>query len=156
MKISFKSEVKMEEVNFRKATIEDVGEIITLTNECFDESTPIEHAEQVFRATADDRNQIYLNGYLGEQLVAHAKITIIPTIYQPMATFAVLNHVCVKPDLRRQHLGTKLMEEIFQICREAGASTIKLWSRNFRIPAHTLYQKHGFEILDAKFFEKDI
>lgn len=146
----------MGEVSFRKATLEDVGEIIALTNECFEELTPLEYAERVFRETASDQNQIYLNGYLDNQLVAHAKITIVPTIYQPMGTFAILNHVCVKPDLRRQHLGTKLMEEIFAICREQEVDTIKLWSRNFRVPAHALYRKHGFEVLDAKFFEKGI
>jgi hypothetical protein len=33
---------------------------------------------------------------------------------------------------------------------------ISLWSKNFRQPAHAMYQKYGFEIVDAKFFTYDL
>lgn len=144
------------EVNFRPATRADLEDIIALTNECFDENTPLEHAEKVWNQTENDPNTIYLNGYLGDQLVAHVRIAIIPTIYEPMNTFAILNHVCVKPDLRRHHLGTKLLDETFKICGERGVKTVELWSKNFRTAAHALYHKYGFEVVDAKFFSKDI
>lgn len=144
------------EVNFRPATRADLEDIIALTNECFDENTPLEYAEKVWNQTENDPNTIYLNGYLGDQLVAHVRIAIIPTIYEEMNTFAILNHVCVKPDVRRHHLGTKLLDETFKICREHGVKTVELWSKNFRIAAHALYHKYGFEVVDAKFFSKDI
>lgn len=144
------------EVNFRPATRADLEDIIALTNECFDENTPLEYAEKVWNQTENNPNTIYLNGYLGDQLVAHVRIAIIPTIYEEMNTFAILNHVCVKPDVRRHHLGTKLLDETFKICREHGVKTVELWSKNFRIAAHALYHKYGFEVVDAKFFSKDI
>lgn len=144
------------EVTFRPATHADLEDIIALTNECFDENTPLEYAEKLWAQTENDPNTIYLNGYLGEQLVAHMRIAIIPTIYEEMNTFAILNHVCVKPDVRRQHLGTKLMDEAFRVCREHGVKTVELWSKNFRQAAHALYHKYGFEVVDAKFFSKDI
>lgn len=144
------------EVTFRPAAKSDIGDIIALTNECFDETTPLEYAERVWSQTENDSNTIYLNGYLGDQLVAHVRITIIPTIYEEMNTFAILNHVCVKPDLRRHHLGTKLLDETFRVCKERGVKTIELWSKNFRQAAHGLYHKYGFEVMDAKFFSKDI
>lgn len=142
------------EVTFRPATRADLEDVITLTNECFDENTPLEYAEKVWNQTEDDPNTVYLNGYLGEQLVAHVRIAIIPTIYEEMNTFAILNHVCVKPDVRRQHLGTKLLDETFRICQEHGVKTVELWSKNFRVAAHALYHKYGFEVMDAKFFSK--
>ena len=144
------------EVTFRPATHADLEDIIALTNECFSENTPLEYAERVWNQTENDPNTIYLNGYLGEQLVAHTRIAIIPTIYEEMNTFAILNHVCVKPDVRRQHLGTKLLDETFKICQEHGVKTIELWSKNFREAAHALYHKYGFEVMDAKFFSKDL
>ena len=144
------------EVIFRLATRADLGDIIALTNECFGEDTPLEYAEKIWSQTENDPNTIYLNGYLGDQLVAHVRIAIIPTIYEEMNTFAILNHVCVKPDVRRQHLGTKLLDETFKICRERGVKTIELWSKNFRVAAHALYHKYGFEVMDAKFFSKDL
>lgn len=143
-------------VEFREATLADVPDIIALTNECFDEQTPVEFAEEVFKQTSSDPNTIYLNGYLDGQLVAHVRIAIIETIYQEMNTFAILNHVCVKPDVRRQHLGTKLLDATFEICRARGVKVVELWSKNFRVAAHGLYHKYGFEVVDAKFFSKDV
>lgn len=143
-------------VEFREATAQDVSDIIALTNECFNENTPVEFAEAVFAKTADDPNTIYLNGYLDGQLVAHVRIAIIETIYEEMNTFAILNHVCVKPDVRRQHLGTKLLDEAFRICKERNVKVVELWSKNFREAAHALYRKYGFEVVDAKFFSKDV
>lgn len=144
------------EVVFRPATYADIPDIINLTNLCFDEQTPVEYAQKVWEQTEGDPNQIYLNGYLGDELVAHAKITIIPTIYEEMNTYAILNHVCVKPDKRRHHLGTKLLDETFAICKERQVKTVELWSKNFRTAAHALYKKYGFEVVDAKFFAKEI
>lgn len=144
------------EVTFRPATAADLEDIIALTNECFDENTPLEYAQKIWAENEHDHNQIYLNGYLGAQLVAHVKISIIPTIYEDMNTFAILNHVCVKPDQRRHHLGTKLLDATFALCKERGVKTVELWSKNFREAAHALYQKYGFEVVDAKFFAKEV
>lgn len=144
------------EVTFRPATAADLEDIIALTNECFDENTPLEYAQKVWTENEHDSNQIYINGYLGDQLVAHAKVSIIPTIYEDMNTFAILNHVCVKPDYRRHHLGTQLLDTIFALCKERGVKTVELWSKNFREAAHAMYKKYGFEVVDAKFFAKEI
>lgn len=144
------------EVNFRLATRADLEDIIALTNECFDEDTPLSYAERIWAQTENDPNTVYLNGYLGDELVAHLRIAIIPTIYEDMNTFAILNHVCVKPSVRRQHLGTRLLDETFRLCKERGVKTVELWSKNFRQAAHGLYHKYGFEVMDAKFFSKDI
>lgn len=144
------------EVVFRPATYADVSDIIKLTNLCFDEDTPEAYARQVWEQTENDPNQIYLNGYLDGELVAHAKITIIPTIYEEMNTYAILNHVCVRPDMRRHHLGTKLLDAIFALCKERHVKKVELWSKNFRQPAHAMYKKYGFEVVDAKFFAKEV
>lgn len=144
------------EVTFRIATGNDLEDIIALTNECFDENTPLAYAEEVWRQTEHDPNTIYLNGYLDGRLVAHLRIAIVPTIYEEMGTFAILNHVCVKPAERRHHLGTQLLDAAFAICQERGCKAVELWSKNFRQPAHAMYQKYGFAVVDAKFFSKEI
>lgn len=144
------------EVEFRIAKRGDLEDIIALTNECFGEQTPLAYAEKIWKKYEHDPNQIYLNGYLNGQLVAHTKITIIPTIYEDMNTYAILNHVCVKPDVRRHHLGTKLLDATFRICAKCGVKTVELWSKNFREAAHALYKHYGFEVVDAKFFSNDI
>ena len=147
------------EINFRKATIEDVENIINLVNECFGENNSLEYALESFKKTENDPNQIYLVGVVEDnKIVAHTKITIIPTMYEDegMQTFSILNHVCVKPDYRRHNFATKMLDEITKICQENNCTKMKLWSKNFRQPAHACYMNYGFEVIDAKFFEKAI
>ena len=144
------------EVTFRKANFEDVEKIINLCNECFNEDTNIEYAKRIFESTINDSNQIYLVGEIDGQIIAHTKITIIPTIYEDMNTYAILNHVCVKPELRRGHIGTKMLDECFKIAKDCNCKCVELWSKNVREAAHGLYHSYGFEVMDAKFFTKDV
>ena len=143
-------------VEFRKATIDDVEGIIKLCNECFNENSSIEYAIENFNKTKDDPNQIYLIGVVDGIIIAHTKITVIPTMYEAMNTFSILNHVCVRPDLRRHNIGTQMLDEITKISKENNCKTMKLWSKNFRQAAHACYQHYGFTIDEAKFFEKEI
>ena len=142
------------EVKFEKASLDDVEEIIKLCNECFGESTPIDYAKEVFIKNQNDENQIYLIGKYNDEIIAHTKINIIPTIYQPMQTSAIINHVCVKQSYRRHNIATKMLDEIFKICKENNCVKVELWSNNFREAAHACYKHYGFQVDDAKFFSK--
>ncbi|MCI8574844.1 MAG: GNAT family N-acetyltransferase [Bacilli bacterium] len=141
------------ELKLRLATRDDVKEIIDVCNICFDEHTDYEKALKVFDATSKDPNQLYIIGICDNKIVAHTKITIIPTMFDGMDTYAILNHVCVLPEYRRHHFAKYMIKAIKDICKDRGCCAIKLWSRNFRQPAHQCYLNAGFEILDAKFFE---
>ncbi len=143
-------------VEYRRATEEDIEGIIELCNECFDENTPLAYAKKVFEETKQDDDQIYLVGVIDGKIIAHTKITIIPTIFEEMNTYAILNHVCVKEEYRRHNIGTSMLDEVTKICEQKNCKTIKLWSKNFRIPAHTCYKKYGFKADDATFFAKEI
>lgn len=144
------------EVKFRIATFDDVEGIIKLCDECFNEKTSLDYAKKIYRENENDSNQVYVVGMLDDLVVAHAKVQIIPTIYEDMNTYAILNHVCVKPDYRRHNIGTKLLDSCFKIAKEKNCKCVELWSKNFRQAAHGLYHKYGFEVMDAKFFTKDI
>lgn len=148
----------MNKVNavFRKANLDDVEKIIDLCNECFEENTSIEYAKKVFEETMNDENQIYLIGMIGDEAVAHVKITVIPTIYEKMNTYAIINHVCVKPKYRRHNLATMMLDEVFKICKEMNCKAVELWSNNFRQAAHACYKNYGFVVNDAKFFSKEV
>lgn len=148
----------MEEVIiiYRRADLDDIEEIIDLCNECFFENTSYEYARKVFEETMNDKNQIYLVGIMDGKIVAHVKVTIIPTIYENMNTYAIVNHVCVKKEYRRHNLATKMFGEVFRVCKEEGCKKVELWSNNFREAAHAFYKNYGFVIEDAKFFSKDV
>ncbi len=143
-------------VHFRLVKLEDISELVSLMNECFDESTSYDFARKAFLETEKDPNQIHLIGLVDEKIAAYAKITIIPCLSSPMETFAILNHVCVKPEFRKHHIGTKLLEECERLAVEHGAHALELWSANFRQPAHALYKKFGFTVFDGPFFQKEL
>lgn len=143
-------------VAFREAVLGDISSIVSLCNDCFKESTTVEFAMSSFEKTKDDPNQIYLVGIVDGEVIAHTKITIVPTMFMEMNTYAILNHVCVREDFRRHHIASFMLEEIDKICKAKGCVSIKLWSCNFRVPAHSCYQKYGFEKIDASFFERKI
>ena len=143
-------------INFRQATLDDVESIVDLCNECFEEETSLEYAKRLFKETMNDKNHIYLIGIVDDKVIAHSKITIIPTMYEKMNTYAILNHVCVKPDFRRHNIATKMLDEITKICQENGCTAMELWSNNYREAAHACYKNYGFIVNDAKFFSKEI
>ena len=144
------------EIKFKIATEEDLEGIIQVCNECFNETTSMEYATKIFEATKNDPNQIYLVGCDGDNIIAHVKITIIPTIYEKMNTYAIINHVCVKPEYRRHDIATHMLDEVTRICKEKNCVCMELWSKNFRTAAHACYKDYGFIIEDAPFFSKKI
>lgn len=144
------------EVKFKIATKEDVVPIIELCNECFNENTSLEYALKTFEETKDDPNNVYIIGIVDDKIVAHSKISIIKTMYENMNTYAILNHVCVKPEYRRHNIATLMLDEITKICLEKGCKKLELWSNNVRVPAHACYKKYGFNLDDAGFFSKEI
>lgn len=143
-------------LRFRKAQEEDVLGIINLCNECFNEETKYEVALERFKETENDNNQIYLIGLVDDEIVAFTKITIVPTIFDSMRRYAILNHVCVKGSLREHKIGTHMLDVVEDICKKRDCESLKLWSRNFRVAAHACYKKFGFVLDDAGFFYKDI
>jgi len=143
-------------VSFRVANEQDLKGIIDLCNDCFTENTSYEYATKVYNETKNDPNSIYLIGEIDGQIIAHTKISIIRTIYEDMNTYAILNHVCVKPEYRRHQIATKMLDVVTQICLQKGVKTLELWSKNVRVAAHACYKKYGFHLDDAGFFSKKI
>lgn len=144
------------EVRFKIAEERDIEGIIQLCNACFNEDTPLEYAKAVFQKTKDTGRDFYIAGVVGEEVIAHAKITIVETMYQPMMTYAILNHVCVKPDYRRFKIATHMLTEIENVCKKKGCVKMELWSNNVRVAAHACYKRFGFTLDDAGFFSKII
>lgn len=144
------------EVKFSIADSSKLEGIIDLCNEVFEENTSYEDAKKRYEMTKNDQNSIIVIGEYNGQIIAHTRIAIVPTMFNDMETFAILNHVCVKPEFRKHKIATHMLEVVKYICEQKGCIAIKLWSRNFRVPAHTCYKKFGFVPEDATFFNLDI
>lgn len=143
-------------IKFKEMKINDLNDVINLCNECFDEDTNYIEARKIFKKTSRNKNNIYIVGIYDNKIVAHAKITIIETMYADMGTYSILNHVCVKPEYRRKGIATKMLLYVEELCKKRNVRNLELWSKNFRVPAHECYKKYGFILEDAGFFSKKI
>lgn len=144
------------DIIIKKMALEDLEDTLKLCDKCFDEKTDVGFAKKTFLEYEKNENHIYLIAKVEQRIVGHLKITVVPTIYGPMATYAILNHVCVDPEYRRHHIGTKLLDEATDICKKNGCKTVELWSKNFREAAHAMYKKYGFIAQDAVYFKKEL
>lgn len=144
------------EVIFKSMEERDIEATLALCNKCFEENNDYDYAKKVYLETMNDSNNIYINGVLDGKVIAHAKLTIVKTIYTPMSTYGMLNHICVDPDYRRHHIATYLLDVLFKIAKDNNCKEVVLWSKNFRTAAHACYKRYGFELLDAGFFSKEV
>lgn len=150
--------IRSDEVNvtFRKMKKKDIPAVISLCNECFNEETSLTYALKTYKNHRKDPRNTYLVGMVDGKIVSHLKITIVPTIYERMNTYAILNHVCVKEEFRRHNVATRMLDEAVKIALDMGCKKVELWSNNVRTAAHACYYKYGFTLDDAGFFEKQI
>lgn len=141
-------------LTFEIANMNDVEGIVQLCNRCFFENTDIGEAKKIFEKTMNDPNQIYVIGKLDGKVIAHTKITIIPTMFDGMDTYAILNHVCVDEEYRRHKIATYLLDEVTKICKEKTVLQLNYGLEIKEKPAHACYKKYGFEIFESAFFQK--
>lgn len=144
------------DVKFSLADVSKVKGIVELCNLVFEENTNYDEAILIFNENKTDSKQIYVIGEHEGKVIAHTRIQIITTIFNDMGTYAILNHVCVHPDYRKHHIATKMLEVVKKVCENHNCCAMKLWSRNFRIPAHECYKKFGFKPDDSTFFSYEI
>lgn len=145
----------MEKINVRKATLQDLTSIQKLNNNLFDleynnyDDTlkvgwPFEEEgkkyfediinnEIVFVAETDGKIVGYLAGSICEQI---SYIT---------ETFAELDNMCIDDKYRRFGIGTLLMNEFKQYCREKNIENIKVTASAKNNRAIQFYMKNGFE-----------
>ena len=144
------------DVEYKIMYFSELARTVSLCNLCFEENTKIEEAEEIYKNQKGSDKDIYLIGILNSEVVASLKITIVETIYKGLGTYAILNHICVQPDYRRQKIGTNLLSEAFRICRLKDVHAVSLWSLTTRHEAHLFYDSLGFSKDEAKFFIKSI
>ncbi len=67
-----------------------------------------------------------------------------------------INFYCVLEKYRNKKIGTKLLEEVFNICKKEDITYLELTSNSSRVAAHHLYKKLGFNIRNTNVFRKEI
>ncbi len=67
-----------------------------------------------------------------------------------------INFYCVLEKYRNKKIGTKLLEEVFNICKKEDIKYLELTSNSSRVAAHHLYKKLGFNIRNTNVFRKEL
>lgn len=135
----------MEDLNIRKATIEDIVELKKLEAKCFDE-----RIRENFSFVLENKNYLYLVAFFNKNIVAYAGASIS---YEQ----GELLSICVDSSYRKQGLATKILKELFFILKHAGVLKIFLEVNKNNTPALNLYKKIGFEFLSERknYYGKD-
>lgn len=135
----------MENLNIRKATIEDIVELKKLEAKCFDE-----RIRENFNFVLENKNYLYLVAFFNKNIVAYAGASIS---YEQ----GELLSICVDSSYRKQGLATKILKELFFILKHAGVLKIFLEVNKNNTPALNLYKKIGFEFLSERknYYGKD-
>ena len=135
----------MENLNIRKATIEDIVELKKLEAKCFDE-----RIRENFSFVLENKNYLYLVAFFNKNIVAYAGASIS---YEQ----GELLSICVDSSYRKQGLATKILKDLFFILKDIGVLKIFLEVNKNNTPALNLYKKIGFEFLSERknYYGKD-
>ena len=135
----------MENLNIRKATIEDIVELKKLEANCFDE-----RIRENFSFVLENKNYLYLVAFFNKNIVAYAGASIS---YEQ----GELLSICVDSSYRKQGLATKILKELFFILKHAGVLKIFLEVNKNNTPAINLYKKLDFQFLSERknYYGKD-
>lgn len=112
---------------------QDCGPVRSLFEECFKNPWSLRSIEEMiagpasYNLIAEDEGQVV--GYIGILAAADE---------------ADITNVAVRPDYRRQHIGTRLLTSLLQLAKEEGINCIYLEVRRSNEAARFLYEKAGF------------
>lgn len=69
--------------------------------------------------------------------------------------YGYINYVCVLEQYRNHDIATKLLEKVFEICKQDNIKYVELTSNKHRVAANNLYTKLEFKIRDTNVFRKE-
>ncbi|HEX6971582.1 MAG TPA: ribosomal protein S18-alanine N-acetyltransferase [Limnochordia bacterium] len=114
--------------------IRDLSEVLKIERLSF--TTPWSRSAFLSELLENDR-AYYLVARLGDRPVGYIGVWIV-------AREGHITNVAVHPDLRRQGVGTCLLEAVAHLCREKGATQLTLEVRRSNAGAQRLYESLGF------------
>lgn len=140
----------MDDVIFRRATREDVPEIVAMladdslgaARETPDELSPYHDA---FAAIDSDPHQLLVVCEWESRTIGTMQITFIPGLSRKGSTRALVEGVRIHRDARGSGLGTRMMQWAIDQSRDRGCAMVQLTTDASRLDAHRFYERLGFE-----------
>ena len=110
----------------------------------------------------DTTFETYVAKFLTEftsNIKAREKIWIMEKNNEIVGSMAIVEHsdteaqlrwLLLHPNIRKQGIGKKLMDDAIAFCRVKGYSSIFLWTEDLLEPAAKLYRSRGFLLIEEK------
>ena len=132
---------------FRQAEIEDIDvlerlESLSFPGDAWSRSMLLDEIENplaFFCVLEETKIEFPADSAKGE-IIAY----IIAWLIEPFE--CQIGSIAVRPDKRRQHIASELLDTLFEVCIELSINEISLEVRTSNQAAIELYQKYGFKI----------
>lgn len=142
----------IEELIYRKATIQDLQAIIALlteddlskTREQL-ESAPAQSYIDAFHKINKDPNQYLMVVEYNSEVIGTCQLTIIPSLTFKGSTRMQIEAVHIAGKYRSQKIGQYMINRAIDYAKEQGASIIQLTSNKIRLRAKKFYENLGFK-----------
>ncbi len=118
---------------------DDPPKLAELDKRCF----AIPWSEKSFNNELKNENANYLIARDGDKVVGYAG-------FWEVCGSGDITNVAVDADYRRQHIGSRLIEEMIRKAKSMNLELLTLEVRRSNIAAQGLYEKYGFEVLGAR------
>jgi len=99
-----------------------------------------------------DPAQVYLGGFLGDDLVASATAAIVPNLTRGARPYAVIENVVTRADVRGRGHGSAVIQAMLEECWARSCYKVMLLSASTRDAAHAFYEANGFDARSKQAF----
>ena len=141
-------------MDIRPIVESDLPELALLQKELIDEEGNIEKMLELLPTIQKDGNYYLLCARKEGHLIGSLVGIVCHDLFGKCIPFMVVENVIVAQEMRRQGIGTKLMEEIEIIARDRGCRYIMLVSAKERIKAMDFYHHLGYNSVHYRSFKK--
>jgi GNAT superfamily N-acetyltransferase len=104
-----------------------------------------ERARSIWAAIMTDPQQLYVGGFIGEELVAACNAAITPNLTRGGRPFAVIENVVTAAAHRRRGHGAAVLCALLERCWARDCYKVMLMSGAGRDSAHAFYDAVGFD-----------
>ena len=133
----------------------DFEDIASLLRQLWpDRSLQMNLLRGVFLELLSSPSQHYICATANSKVIAFCSLMVKNSLYWH-GPLGILEEMVVDEQYRRQGVGTKLLQRIMEIAKEAGCQAVSLDSDLHRSEAHAFYEKHGFQ-RSAFFYLKEL
>lgn len=141
-------------IKITSLTEENLQQAHDLCEMCFAQNVSFEDVKTIYDKVKSDDHYECLVATFNDKVVGYTTAVIAHNIFDGLKPFMALWFVCVHPEYRRIHIGTKLFNKIESIARERNCELIYFTSESDNVDAHKFYESLGYDSAREKAFCK--